>query len=391
MQLSYLIQLSNRSRIPDILIPDLESHLEQYEIRRRFTTQADFIDDPYFLLQFILLWMKLYEQQSDPRYLNVALKGIDELIDKKPEGIVLHELILKAESLLCSLSLRPFIRQKICSAYEIDNKALDTSIIVKAINTSVMILSGENASLTHALVEALTRVGIIPRAILIDISDPLSHSYETFCSYSLGTEFFEQYGHNIWPWYKPNGREPVVSVIETAKAHNIPWHLIYNVNSTRSEDLIRQYKPDICILSSVGIVKQNIITLAKIGILNAHSGILPAFRGIDTVAWSMLEKNPIGCSVHFIDEGVDTGDILFTHILSYEECKRGVKVSLNQAKIRLLLMALSCISEKQYERHGQDKSSGRVFFRMHPIIKFILNRRYAELGTKAFSGNVSTK
>ena len=391
MQSSYLIQLSNRSRIPDIWIPDLESHLEQYEIRRRLTTQTDFIEDPHALQQFILLWMKLYEQQSDPRYLNVALKGIDELMDKKAEGIALHELVIKAESLLCSLSRRSFRRQKICSAYEIDNKALNTSTIIKAIDTSLVILSGENASLTHPLVEALARVGIIPRAILIDISDPLSHNYERFYSYSLGKEFYEQYGHNIWPWYKPNGRKPVVSVIDTAKAHNIAWHLIDNVNSAKSEDLFKQYKPDICILSSVGIVKQNIIALSKIGILNAHSGILPAFRGIDTVAWSMLEKNPIGCSVHFIDEGVDTGDILFTHMLSYEECKSGVKASLKQAKIRLLLMALSCISEKQYERHVQDKSSGRAFFRMHPIIKFILNRRYSELGTKAFSGNVSIK
>ena len=72
--ISYLNQLLKYSTIPETLIPDFESYMKRYEIRRKLKENGELIDDPNYLLRLFLIWMKLYEQQNDPRYLNVTLK-----------------------------------------------------------------------------------------------------------------------------------------------------------------------------------------------------------------------------------------------------------------------------------------------------------------------------
>src|SRR5436309_2693224 len=55
-----------------------------------------------------------------------------------------------------------------------------------------------------------------------------------------------------------------------------------------------------------------VIEAFRLGILNAHIGVLPAYRGMNVAEWAALEGGSVGCSVHFIDTGIDTGPILAT-------------------------------------------------------------------------------
>ncbi len=45
-------------------------------------------------------------------------------------------------------------------------------------------------------------------------------------------------------------------------------------------------------------------------IINLHISYLPWNRGADPNLWSFLENTPKGVSIHYIDEGIDTGDII---------------------------------------------------------------------------------
>lgn len=49
---------------------------------------------------------------------------------------------------------------------------------------------------------------------------------------------------------------------------------------------------------------------------NLHISLLPWNRGADPNLWSILEDTPTGVTIHLIDEGVDTGDILLQHEVS---------------------------------------------------------------------------
>ena len=62
------------------------------------------------------------------------------------------------------------------------------------------------------------------------------------------------------------------------------------------------------------IIKPPVVARFRGKLVNFHSGLLPHYRGPYSEFWAMYEHRPdlIGCSVHLIDEGIDTGPLLHT-------------------------------------------------------------------------------
>jgi len=58
------------------------------------------------------------------------------------------------------------------------------------------------------------------------------------------------------------------------------------------------------------ILKSEILLVPKMGWLNLHTSYLPYNRGKHSSFWSIVEQTPCGVSLQFIDEGIDTGDIV---------------------------------------------------------------------------------
>ncbi len=90
----------------------------------------------------------------------------------------------------------------------------------------------------------------------------------------------------------------------------VPHH-----NKVECEQILKEIKPDLIVLGGTRIIRPNIFTLAPHGALNAHPGLLPQVRGSASVAWSIYYDIPIGCTCHFIDADIDTGDIVAQRIL----------------------------------------------------------------------------
>jgi methionyl-tRNA formyltransferase len=61
------------------------------------------------------------------------------------------------------------------------------------------------------------------------------------------------------------------------------------------------------------IIKPRIISIPKLGTINAHTSILPEYRGSRSEFWQCYNQNydHAGVTLHFIEKGVDTGSILF--------------------------------------------------------------------------------
>lgn len=89
---------------------------------------------------------------------------------------------------------------------------------------------------------------------------------------------------------------------------------VFEVSKHSSEEtkrIIEHRNIDYLLLgSSNWLLKEPIISMDKLKIINAHSGRLPKHRGLDSIPWSLKENDKIGLTTHFIDSGIDSGCIL---------------------------------------------------------------------------------
>lgn len=67
------------------------------------------------------------------------------------------------------------------------------------------------------------------------------------------------------------------------------------------------------------IVQNDVIDALKGNIINLHNSYLPFDRGASPNLWNLLEGTPRGVSIHYIDKGLDTGDVIAQQIVELEE------------------------------------------------------------------------
>ena len=76
-------------------------------------------------------------------------------------------------------------------------------------------------------------------------------------------------------------------------------------------ELLKKYSIDIAVSYRFRhIIKKPSIDYLNGKIINLHISLLPWNRGADPNLWSFLENTPKGVSIHYVDEGLDTGDII---------------------------------------------------------------------------------
>lgn len=103
---------------------------------------------------------------------------------------------------------------------------------------------------------------------------------------------------------------------ETLKAYCKKYNIDYlkheNINSKEFLSIVTEYKCDLFVSMSFNqIFKSEIINLPKHKTINCHAGKLPFYRGRNILNWALInDEKEFGITVHFIDEGIDTGDII---------------------------------------------------------------------------------
>ena len=65
------------------------------------------------------------------------------------------------------------------------------------------------------------------------------------------------------------------------------------------------------------ILRKEILSLFTDKAINLHLSFLPYNRGADPNFWSFIDGTPKGVSIHFLDEGIDTGDIIVQKEVSF--------------------------------------------------------------------------
>lgn len=74
---------------------------------------------------------------------------------------------------------------------------------------------------------------------------------------------------------------------------------------------LEAWKPDIIVAAWYGhILKKRVLHLPPGGCINLHPSYLPYNRGKFPNVWAIIDGTPAGATIHYMDEGVDTGDVI---------------------------------------------------------------------------------
>lgn len=96
------------------------------------------------------------------------------------------------------------------------------------------------------------------------------------------------------------------------REHGIPCLKHKNVNSDEFIQSIQEYGCDLLVSMSFNqIFRSNLMNIFPLKAINCHAGKLPFYRGRNILNWALInDEKEFGITVHFIDEGIDTGDII---------------------------------------------------------------------------------
>ncbi len=109
----------------------------------------------------------------------------------------------------------------------------------------------------------------------------------------------------------PNQKYPN-PVKECAVEHGLGLYQANYLNKAEAVDWVAGLQPDLLVLGFVtSFVPQKMIDLARFGGINYHPSLLPKYRGGSAINWAIINGEvESGVTIHFIDQGVDTGPIL---------------------------------------------------------------------------------
>lgn len=97
-----------------------------------------------------------------------------------------------------------------------------------------------------------------------------------------------------------------------AQKHNIDYLFPVSINTPEFLELVKKYDCDLFVSMSFNqIFKKEILSIPRFGVINCHAGKLPFYRGRNILNWALInDEDEFGITVHFVDEGIDTGDII---------------------------------------------------------------------------------
>lgn len=116
-------------------------------------------------------------------------------------------------------------------------------------------------------------------------------------------------------------RRPSDDAMQQAAANAaIPTAQPANVNAPEFVERIRELAPDLNVsMSYEQILQPAILEAAPQGFINGHAGRLPHYRGRNVINWAIInDEREIGLTVHYIDAGIDTGDIILQRTVAIE-------------------------------------------------------------------------
>lgn len=120
---------------------------------------------------------------------------------------------------------------------------------------------------------------------------------------------------------------------------------VASVNAPEFLDAIRRLKPKIILLAGCRIMRPDVLAALDCPVLNYHAGITPQYRGMNCGYWALAAGDPanFGGTVHLVDNGVDTGAVIYQargapgpgdNLMTYTHCVAAISRAICVAAVR---------------------------------------------------------
>ncbi len=153
----------------------------------------------------------------------------------------------------------------------------------------------------------------------------------------------------------------------------------------RNEELFEKIKvidPDlICVVAYGKIIPKDILDLPKFGCVNVHGSLLPKYRGAAPIQWAVINGDKeTGVTTMFMNEGMDTGDILLKEKVQIGENETTGELwdRLSVAGANLLIETLKQIENGSVTRQRQSDDFTMAPMLDREIAKINWNERNAK-------------
>lgn len=127
--------------------------------------------------------------------------------------------------------------------------------------------------------------------------------------------------------------------IPTTKLLNVS-----SINQSSVAETLARIQPDVIVVNGTRIISKKILANIKCPIINTHAGITPMYRGVHGAYWALVNKDleHCGVTVHLVDAGIDTGDIIYQSLITIDKSDTFVTYPVKQmAKgIPILIQAI---------------------------------------------------
>jgi methionyl-tRNA formyltransferase len=147
------------------------------------------------------------------------------------------------------------------------------------------------------------------------------------------------------------------SLGDTARSLGVPVLQPAAVNDQSVAERLRSWAPDLGLSIAYNqIFRRPVLEIPRAGLLNFHAGMLPFYRGRNVINWALINgERELGLTAHFVDEGIDTGDLLLQRRLpiGWTDGYGDVLCRAVQAMPSLVVDALDLVVGGRYTRTPQ--------------------------------------
>ena len=160
---------------------------------------------------------------------------------------------------------------------------------------------------------------------------------------------------------------------------DLPVHRVQSLNDPEFKEMAQECRADLALVFGCGKIRPHVFPLFKKGLINVHRGIATEYRGLDSDLWAIYHRDfeNIGTTLHFVEEKLDTGDIIRMERINYTN-----KDKIFHLRFKTTLLAADMVADviSEYRRNELNRIKqtkyGRYYSAMPTILKSDCERKF---------------